>query len=567
MEKYKSGAILTIMIVSMSVGVLASVAIIAFDDVGALPFLGTIIASGFITLLILGAVSLPFAIKIRAISEAVTAINQGKKANSIEKLPAGVLSTLIAEMNTLIDNQGDFQSMRGRLFRQISEVAAQEERNRLARDLHDSIKQQVFSMSVSAAAAHAHLDSNPTAAREALLDVRQSAQEAMVEMRVLLQQLAPAPLEQLGLIESIRQQMEALSYRTGARIETDFDKLPSDEQLPIGAQETFFRIAQEALSNIARHARAKNVSLSLKLIDDNVRLTIQDDGQGFDTASVKRGMGLTNMERRVADLGGEFELESTIGKGSRLSIAMPLGTENPIEEIKENRKHHKKLAEGVYHQYMGVTGGIAGTIFNAALTIRAFTTDSSDILGYFTGFFILVSIYALRQFWRRYKTKRQDMLDAVPANDPAWELVKQHQHEAHWIIAFAAAFVIPGSLVGIENLLWLPSLIGILLLVIIEWTMFNMLRHQHAYLKKLFPFELIDAMQAYRMTLTAGIAATVLVTLTVVLPGTSTGFYLFPVDREQWDSNFFTAMIVIFAFYHIWSMGLYLHWNNRIKVK
>src|SRR5690606_23568258 len=138
---------------------------------------------------------LPLFLKIREITSVVAGLNQGKYRDKIKHLPVRFFGRLINELNVLIEKQGDFQSMRGRLYQQISEVAAQEERNRLARDLHDSIKQQVFSMSVSAAAAHAHLDTNPLAAREALLDVRQSAQEAMVEMRVLLQQLAPAPLE------------------------------------------------------------------------------------------------------------------------------------------------------------------------------------------------------------------------------------------------------------------------------------------------------------------------------------------------------------------------------------
>ncbi|MEO0598730.1 MAG: sensor histidine kinase, partial [Chloroflexota bacterium] len=242
-------------------------------------------------------------IKLGEIQRALAAINQKKKTRPIESYPLGLMDGVIKEMNTLVEQHTDFQSMRGRLYEQISEVAAQEERNRLARDLHDSIKQQVFSMSVSAAAAEAHLKTNTDAARAALLDVRQSAQEAMVEMRALLQQLAPAPLEQLGFIESLRQQMEALSYRTGAKIHTEFDRLPDNELLPIGAQETLFRIAQEALSNIARHARAKHVTLALTVVNNDLTLKITDDGQGFDMDEAERGMGLNNIERRVSELG------------------------------------------------------------------------------------------------------------------------------------------------------------------------------------------------------------------------------------------------------------------------
>lgn len=567
MEKFKSGVFLVIMMVSMSVGVMASITLIAVDELAVLPILAQIVLSGLATVVLLGIASFPMAIKLRAIAEALTAINKGKHAATIAELPAGFLRTLISETNKLVANQNDFQSMRGRLYQQISEVAAQEERNRLARDLHDSIKQQVFSMSVSAAAAHAHLDKNPIAAREALLDVRQSAQEAMVEMRVLLQQLAPAPLEQLGLIESIRQQMEAISYRTGASIETDFDKLPADEHLPIGAQETLFRITQEALSNIARHARAKRISLSLKYQgNDTLCLTIIDDGQGFDVDSAKRGMGLNNMERRVADLDGDIKLTSDIGTGTTLTASFPLALDGAIENQIEERATHKKQAEGVYHAYIGFAVMLAGIAFGMTLSIRAYVHDRPVFLTLIMALIGAMSAIGAVYFWRNYRKRRGDMNAIVPENDPAWELVKQHQNECHWIVWFALAFVIPGSFVGIEGYLWLPVAIGIVLLILVEWSMLNIIRYGHRYLKKLLDIELEEAMKDYRIKLTAGIVSTVLVAVTVFLPGTSTGFYLLPLTTDQWDSNFFTMMVLIFTSYHAYSLGLYSYWNNRLTI-
>src|SRR2546425_13210005 len=123
------------------------------------------------------------------------------------------------------------------LLQQVSKTAAQEERNRLARDLHDSIKQQLFSIVVSAAAVKARWQHNPDSARKVVDDIECTAQEAQVEMQALLQQLRPTALENVGLIESLRVQSQALGYRTGAEVTTELGDLPPDELLPIGAQE------------------------------------------------------------------------------------------------------------------------------------------------------------------------------------------------------------------------------------------------------------------------------------------------------------------------------------------
>ncbi len=204
--------------------------------------------------------------------------------------------------------------------------AAQQERNRLARELHDSIKQQIFSIQMSAAAAQARWEADPPGARAALDDVLQSAQAALAEMNALLQQLAPAPLERVGLAQALRDQCEALAYRTGARVACEVGELPPEDWLPGSAFECLFRVAQEALSNIARHARAGNVRLNLA--QDPVRnrlvLTISDDGAGFDPVETTPGGGLSSMQARVEMLEGEFNLLSKPGNGVTLTAALPM---------------------------------------------------------------------------------------------------------------------------------------------------------------------------------------------------------------------------------------------------
>ena len=204
--------------------------------------------------------------------------------------------------------------------------AAQQERNRLGRELHDSIKQQLFSIQMSASAVQARWDEDPQGARSALDDVLQSAQAALAEMNALLQQLSPVPLERVGLAQALKDQCEALAYRTGAQVTCEVGELPAEDWLPVGAFEALFRVAQEALSNISRHARPSKVSLSLQpdLAKGLLVLSITDDGLGFDPAGTQPGGGLINMRTRLESLGGSFSLKTGTGKGVQLLAALPV---------------------------------------------------------------------------------------------------------------------------------------------------------------------------------------------------------------------------------------------------
>jgi len=220
----------------------------------------------------------------------------------------------------------EVRDLRESLLAQARDAAIQQERNRMARELHDSIKQQIFSINISAAAAQARWESDPQGAQAALGDVRRSAQESMVEMNALLQQLSPVPLEKVGLRQALRDQCEALGYRSGAEVVAEFGELPDDDRLLPGTQESLFRIAQEALSNVARHARAGHVRLYLGQPDatDSLVLEVQDDGQGFDIDADHSGMGLDNVRQRVQVLGGELEIASSPGAGTTLRASVPL---------------------------------------------------------------------------------------------------------------------------------------------------------------------------------------------------------------------------------------------------
>lgn len=221
------------------------------------------------------------------------------------------------------------EEIRQALLRQVGEAAAQEERNRLARDLHDSIKQQLFTINVSTAAAQERWERDPVGSRAALADVRRSAKEAMVEMQALLHQLRPQALASAGLVEALREQCEALGYRTGAEVTLEMgDSLP-DDRLPPGGQETLFRIAQEALGNVARHARARKVHVWLGREGESALLRIEDDGQGFDPGLEMNGMGLRNLRERAEALRGLLEIRSAPGSGAKISVRVPLSPPRP----------------------------------------------------------------------------------------------------------------------------------------------------------------------------------------------------------------------------------------------
>ena len=243
------------------------------------------------------------------------------------------------------------ENLRRRYQRQIRAAALQEERHRLARDLHDSIKQQIFAIQTAAATAQTRFDSDAAGTRAALEQVRASAREAMAEMEAMLDQLHAAPLENAGLVASLRKQCEALGFRTGAKVEFEPGALPDNLEVEPGAQEALFRVAQEALANVARHARAARVRVVLSTTQRQMKLTIEDDGAGFDIAQPARGMGLANIEARAAEFGGTFDLSSTSGGGTRVEVAVPCAATSSIADY--NRRLAWYGAAAVIHFGVG----------------------------------------------------------------------------------------------------------------------------------------------------------------------------------------------------------------------
>jgi signal transduction histidine kinase len=212
----------------------------------------------------------------------------------------------------------------------ILQIARREERARLARDLHDAVKQQLFVIQTAAATAQARFTTDAEGARTAVDHVRTAARDATTELEALLEELQAVPTENTGLVEALRKQCEALKLRMGTDVTFDSPKLPPHEMLAPGTHEAIYRVAQEALANVARHARASRVSVALTTEAGTLELRIADDGSGFDTSSVTAGMGTENMRARAGELGGRLAIVSG-ATGTEVRLSLPL--RNPVAYV------------------------------------------------------------------------------------------------------------------------------------------------------------------------------------------------------------------------------------------
>jgi signal transduction histidine kinase len=208
------------------------------------------------------------------------------------------------------------------LNRQAGQLAALQERQRLARELHDSVSQALYGIGLGARTARAVLERSPEKGGEAMDYVLSLAEAGLTEMRALIFELRPESLASEGLVTALGKQAAALRARHQIQVQTVFGDEPA---VPLEAKEALYRVAQEALNNAARHAHARQVELRLESADGSVRLLVLDDGQGFDPKKDYPGhLGLRSMRERVERLGGRLTIESAPGSGARVEAIVPL---------------------------------------------------------------------------------------------------------------------------------------------------------------------------------------------------------------------------------------------------
>jgi signal transduction histidine kinase len=208
------------------------------------------------------------------------------------------------------------------LYEQAQQLAVLEERQRLARELHDSVSQALYGIALGARTASALLERNPAQVAEPLNYVLSLAEAGLDEMRALIFELRPESLETEGLVAALSKQATALHARNRTIVNTDFCDEPN---LPFDVKEAFYRISQEAMNNTMKHARATQVDLSLKCANGFLTLTISDNGAGFDTDTPYPGhLGLKSMRERIAHLGGTLQITSVPGQGTRVQAQVAL---------------------------------------------------------------------------------------------------------------------------------------------------------------------------------------------------------------------------------------------------
>ncbi|MEA2652245.1 MAG: hypothetical protein QOI85_1966 [Chloroflexota bacterium] len=256
-------------------------------------------------------------------------------------LPDGRISqTEVAMTGTIVDGRfagahgsvrdiSERERLAGDLRDQAAELAASQERAHLARELHDSVTQALFSMGLTLRTLEILLATDPEAARGKLVELRELQKDALAEMRTLIFELRPTSLESDGLVQALRTHATAVQRRTGLTIVVDAEPI---DRLPLPAEEALYRIGQEALHNVVKHANASNATLRIATEGNQVRLSVTDDGVGFAPDAVPRGhLGLIGMRQRVDLVGGELRVESRAGGGTHIEAAVPAGEDESAE--------------------------------------------------------------------------------------------------------------------------------------------------------------------------------------------------------------------------------------------
>lgn len=237
---------------------------------------------------------------------------RGRRGAQFTEDDERVIEALAAHAAIAIEN--------ARLHERSRELSTVEERKRLARELHDSVTQTLFSLSLTAEAAAAHLDSDAAQARAELDQLRELARAAMEEMRALIFELRPAELEADGLVPALRKHVEVLRRVYDRRIELVVD---GERRLEPALEKGVFRIAQEALGNALRHAEAERIEVGIRMPDGSVELSVSDDGRGFDPIEAQvtsRRLGLVSMRERAEELAGELRIDSHLGGGTTVRL-------------------------------------------------------------------------------------------------------------------------------------------------------------------------------------------------------------------------------------------------------
>jgi NarL family two-component system sensor histidine kinase LiaS len=256
--------------------------------------------------------------RLRRLTDAATAWSNGDFAASARDPSSDELGQLARDLNRMAERLQ-------LLLRDQQRLAVVEERNRLARELHDAVKQQMFAVTMLVGSAQLEVEQGSEAQR-ILAQAERVSTSAQQEMTALIQALRPAPLTNRDLKSALSVFCDEWSQRYGIACALDVDDaLKMDDS----AEEQVYRLVQEALSNVAKHSGATRVEIQVAADNGDLALRVRDNGHGFDVAAAEGvGVGLSAMRERVASLGGTFHVSSSVG-GTTIEARAPLRQKTP----------------------------------------------------------------------------------------------------------------------------------------------------------------------------------------------------------------------------------------------
>jgi NarL family two-component system sensor histidine kinase LiaS len=252
--------------------------------------------------------------RLQRVSQVTDAWSQGDFSGFIDDPVGDEISQMAVRLNIMAEQLQHFLIRR-------QELAVSEERNRLARDLHDSAKQEALAASFHLGTALTLFDRDPKGAKNHLVEADNLVDSVREELTDLIHELRPPSMNGTQFDETINEYIIEWAHQTGIAAVFNVEGFVD---LSLEIKQAIYRITQEALANVARHSSADNVEVALNFLENRVEFCVSDDGSGFDAQEQHAGMGLDSMRERVETLNGSFLIESKIGQGTKISVDFPI---------------------------------------------------------------------------------------------------------------------------------------------------------------------------------------------------------------------------------------------------